>query len=261
MNLVAAVVALIVLGIAAKPADDSHNFGHAKAEYFSAGVEGAMIVVAAAVIIYSAVERLLNPRPLESLGIGIGISIAAAVINGIVALVLIRAGRRYRSITLTADGRHLMTDLVTTAGVVVGVVVVALTGWDRLDPIIAIAVAINILFVGYRLIAESTSGLMDAALPDKEVAAIDEVLDEFRTRARSGGDGEPVEFHDIRTRTGGHQRFLQMHMLVPGEWSVQRGHDLVEEVEERLRAAVEDLVVTVHLEPVEDPRSYESWRR
>ncbi|MFT4200829.1 cation diffusion facilitator family transporter [Gordonia sp. (in: high G+C Gram-positive bacteria)] len=252
VNLVAAIVALIALGVAARPADDNHNFGHAKAEYFSAGVEGAMIFVAAVVIVYAAVERLLHPQPLESLGIGVAVSVVAAALNGAVAVVLIRAGRRYRSITLTADGRHLMTDLMTTIGVIAGIVLVALTGWERLDPIIAIAVAVNILFVGYRLIVESTSGLMDVALPDEDVARFFSVLDEFRS--------PEVAFHDVRTRTSGHLRFLQLHMLVPGEWSVQRGHDLVEEVEQRLHEEVEDLVVTVHLEPIEDPRSYESDR-
>lgn len=253
VNLVAAVVALFALRVAARPADDDHNFGHAKAEYFSAGVEGAMIFVAAVVIIYAAVERIIHPRDLESLGLGVGISVLASVLNGVVAVVLLRAGRRYRSITLTADGRHLMTDVVTTAGVVAGIILVGITHWYWLDPIIAIAVAINILFVGYRLIKESTSGLMDIAMPDEEVGSIGRVLDGFRS--------PEVEFHDVRTRVGGHLRFLQLHMLVPGEWSVQRGHDLVEDVEESLREAVDDLIITVHLEPIEDPRSYESWRR
>lgn len=253
VNLVAAIVALIVLGVAARPADDNHNFGHAKAEYLSAGVEGAMIFVAAMVIIYAAIERLVHPRPLESLGIGVVVSAVAAVLNGVVAVVLLRVGRAHRSITLIADGRHLMTDLITTVGVIAAIVVVAVTGWYRLDPVIAIAVAINILVIGYRLIAESTSGLMDVALPDEEVAQIEGVLDGFRS--------PEVEFHDVRTRTSGHLRFLQLHMLVPGDWSVHRGHDLVEEVEEGLRGTFEDLLVTVHLEPIEDPRSYESWRR
>ncbi|HNP56496.1 MAG TPA: cation diffusion facilitator family transporter [Gordonia sp. (in: high G+C Gram-positive bacteria)] len=253
VNLVAAVVALIALRVAARPADDNHNFGHAKAEYFSAGVEGAMIFVAAAVILVAAVERLLHPRPLESLGVGVLISVVAAALNGAVALILIRAGRQYRSITLTADGKHLLTDLVTTVGVVVGIIVVAVTGWERLDPVIAIAVAINILFVGYRLVVESTSGLMDAVLPAAEVAEIDGVLDGFRS--------DDVEFHDVRTRESGHLRFVQMHMLVPGRWSVQEGHDLAEAVEGRLDEAVEDLVVTIHIEPLEDPRSYEAHRR
>ncbi|MFC0316399.1 cation diffusion facilitator family transporter [Gordonia phosphorivorans] len=257
VNLVAAIVAFIALRVAARPADDDHNFGHAKSEYFSAVIEGVMIVVAAGVIIYTAVDRLLNPRELESIGIGLGISVVASVFNGVVAWLLIRAGRRHRSITLEADGKHLLTDVWTTAGVVVGVALVALTGWLPLDPLIAIGVAINILVVGYLLIKRSTAGLMDTALGDDDLARIDEVLEKFRADSAP----EPVEFHDIRTRESGPVRFLQLHMLVPGAWSVQRGHDAAEVVEAALRDAVEGLVVTVHLEPIEDPRAYESWRR
>lgn len=253
VNLVAAVVAFIALRIAAKPADDEHNFGHVKSEYFSAVVEGVMIVVAAIVIIVTAVDRLLNPRDLESVGVGLAVSVLASVINAAVAWQLIRAGRQHRSLTLEADGKHLMTDVWTTAGVIAGVAVVALTGWTILDPLIAIAVAVNIVFVGYRLVRQSTRGLMDSAVPDAERAAIDRVLDRFR------GDG--VDFHDVRTREAGHLRFVQLHMLVPGQWTVQRGHDLLEEVEAALHDEVEDLVPTIHLEPIEDPRSYEPWRR
>ena len=253
VNLVAAVVAFIALKVAARPADDGHNFGHTKSEYFSAVIEGVMIIVAAAVIIVAAVDRLRHPQELESVDIGLIISVIAAVVSGVTAYLLIRAGRKNRSITLEADGKHLMTDLVTTIGVIIGVLLVALTGWTVLDPLIAIAVAVNILFVGAGLIRRSTSGLMDSALPAGEVAAIDQVLDEYRA------DG--IDFHDVRTRDAGHVRFVQLHMLVPGDWTVQHGHDVVEEVEQSLRDAVDGLVPTVHLEPVEDPRAYESWRR
>ncbi|NMO02505.1 cation transporter [Gordonia sp. TBRC 11910] len=253
VNLVAAVVALFALRVAARPPDDDHNFGHSKAEYFSAVVEGVMIVVAALFIIATAVDRLINPRDVESIGIGVAISALSIVVNAGVAWVLLRAGRTHRSITLTADGKHLLTDVATTVGVIVGIVIVGLTGWQRLDPIIALAVAVNIIVVGWRLVAESTAGLMDTALPDADVADIEAVLEHFR------GDG--IDFHDVRTRAAGHQRFVQLHMLVPGDWSVRAGHDLVEQVEESMRDAVEDLIITIHLEPVEDPRSYESWRR
>lgn len=254
VNLVAAVVAFIALKIAARPADDGHNFGHAKSEYFAAVIEGVMIVVAAGVIIAAAVERLLHPRDLESIGVGLLISVVAAVLNGVVAVFLMRAGRTHRSITLEADGKHLMTDVWTTAGVIVGVGLVALTGWLPLDSLVAIAVAINIIVVGGRLVRRSTAGLMDAALGDDDVSAIGAVLDRFRA-----ADG--IDFHDVRTRESGRLRFAQLHMLVPGQWSVQRGHDVVEQVETALRDAVPDLIVTVHLEPIEDPRAYESWRR
>lgn len=253
VNLVAAVVAFIALRIAARPPDDNHNFGHAKSEFFSAVIEGVMIAVAAAVIIYTAVERLINPRDLESVGIGLLISVVASILNGAVAFLLIRAGRRHRSITLEADGKHLLTDVWTTVGVIAGVALVAWTGWLPLDSIVAIGVAINILLVGYLLIRRSTRGLMDIAISDGELAEINEVLDEFRA------DG--IDFHDIRTRDAGRLRFLQLHMLVPGDWTVQRGHDVVEQVESALHARVPDLAVVVHLEPIEDPRAYEPWRR
>lgn len=252
VNLVAAIAAFVALRVVARPADRSHNFGHTKAEYFSAVIEGVMIVVAAGFIIYTAVERLLNPRELESVGLGLVISLVATAINGAVAFVLLRAGRRHRSITLEADGQHLMTDVWTTAGVVVGVALVGATGWLVLDSLVAIAVAINILVVGFRLVWRSGAGLMDAALPSEDRDTIDGILDGFRQ------DG--VEFHDIRTREAGHERFLQMHMLVPGEWSVQRGHDLTEQVEQDLSGALEHLNVIIHVEPIGDPRSYESWR-
>lgn len=253
VNLVAAIVAFIALRIAARPPDDDHNFGHAKSEFFSAVIEGVMIAIAAALIIYTAVERLLNPRELESVGIGLLISVVASILNGVVAFLLIRAGREHRSITLEADGKHLLTDVWTTAGVILGVALVAWTGWLPLDAIVAIGVAINILVVGYLLIRRSTRGLMDVAISDDDLAEINGVLDEFRA------DG--LDFHDIRTRDSGRLRFLQLHMLVPGKWTVQHGHDVVEQVETALRAQIPDLVVVVHLEPIEDPRAYEPWRR
>ncbi|MEH3156614.1 MAG: cation diffusion facilitator family transporter [Gordonia paraffinivorans] len=252
VNVVAAIGAFVALRVASRPADSDHNFGHTKAEYFSAVFEGVMIVVASAFIIVTAVDRLLNPSGLESVGLGLAISVAATVINAGVGLVLIRAGRAHRSLTLEADGKHLMTDVWTTAGVVIGVLLVALTGWLPLDPLIAIAVAINILFVGGRLVWQSGAGLMDTALPDDDRSALDAVLDRWRA--------DDVDFHDVRTREAGHERFLQLHMLVPGEWSVQRGHDLVERVERDLVETLDHLHVTIHLEPIGDPRAYESWR-
>lgn len=253
VNLVAAAGAFIALRIAARPSDDDHNFGHSKSEYFSAVVEGAMIVVAAGFICYSAVERLVNPRELESVGIGLGISVAASVINGLVAWKLMSVGRAHRSAALEADGRHLLTDVWTTGGVIVGVALVAVTGWARLDALVAIAVAINIIVVGWRLVRDSTMGLMDTVIPERDRSAVDAVLEGFRS------DG--VDFHDVRTREAGHLRFVQLHMLVPGDWTVRRGHDLAEAVEKALRDAVDDLRCSIHIEPIDDPRSYESWRR
>lgn len=248
VNLVAACVALIVLHIAARPADAGHRFGHGKAEYFSSGIEGSLIVLAAASICWTAVDRLLHPVELESLGVGVAVSTAAALVNLAVAVVLGRAGRRRRSITLEADSKHLLTDVWTSAGVVVAIALVALTGWERLDPIIAIGVAINILWAGWGLLRRSTGGLMDEAVSPQDRHAIDEVLDRYRSA--------DVDFHAIRTRQAGQRSFLTMHVLVPGAWSVQRGHDLAEQVEADLCSAVPGLACTVHVEPLEDPASF-----
>ncbi|MBB1054533.1 cation diffusion facilitator family transporter [Dietzia sp. B44] len=249
VNLVAAVVALIAITVAERPADDDHQYGHSKAEYFSAVVEGAMIFVAATFILYTGVERLINPVPIESLGLGLAISVVAAVINGIVGTLLIRAGVRHRSPTLKADGKHLITDVVTSVGVVVGVTLVWITGWEFLDPVVAIAVGLNILFIGYRLVHESGMGLMDATLPEQDNRAIQEVLDRHRQPGR-------VDFHELRTRESGRWRFVEFHALVPGDWSVERGHDLVEKVEQEIHAALPHSHITTHLEPIEDERAY-----
>lgn len=248
VNLVAAVAVLIALRVAAMPADKNHHFGHAKAEYFSAALEGMMIFVAALVILYTSVDRFLNPRPIENVGIGLAISVLASIVNGVVAFILLRAGRQYRSLTLSADGKHLLTDVWTSAGVIVGVLVVALTGIERLDPVIAFLVGLNIIWTGWKLIRESTEGLMDVALSKEENRGIAEILARFVSK--------DVHFHALRTRVSGHHRFAEVHVLVPGRWSVQRGHDLVEEVEAAIHAEFADLSITCHLEPAEDPRAY-----
>ncbi|MFM6851667.1 MAG: cation diffusion facilitator family transporter [Terrabacter sp.] len=248
VNLVAAIAVLIALKVAAMPADKNHHFGHTKAEYFSAAVEGMMIFVAAVVIVVSAVERFIRPQPIENVGLGLAISVVASLVNGGVAMVLLRAGRQHRSLTLTADGKHLMTDVWTSAGVVVGVLVVAFTGIERLDPVVAFLVGLNIIWTGWKLIRESTEGLMDIAMPKEDNAAIAEILSRFVTRE--------VHFHALRTRLAGHHRFAEVHVLVPGAWTVRQGHDLVEEVEEAVHREFGDLAMTCHLEPSEDPRAY-----
>ena len=249
VNLVAAIVALIALRIAAKPADNNHHFGHSKAEYFSSAVEGVMIFVAASVILVIGIQRLLNPQPLEQVGIGLLISVVAGIINGVVAVVLIRAGRRHNSITLRADGNHLMTDVITSVGVVVGVGLVWLTGWEILDPILAIGVGLNILWTGWKLVSESTAGLMDESLPKETNARLREIL--------AAKTSDQVEFHALRTRVSGARAFMEMHMLVPGAWTVKQGHDAMEDLVDEIRAEFPDLHVTGHLEPIGDPRSYE----
>lgn len=249
VNLVAAIVALVALRVAAQPFDEKHHFGHSKAEYFSAAIEGIMIFVAAAFILWTSVVRFLNPAPLENVGIGLGISVAASAINGVVAVVLMRAGRAHRSITLVADGKHLMTDVWTSAGVVVGVLLVALTGWLQLDPIIAFLVGCNIIWTGWHLIAQSVDGLMDRALSTDEHDRLLKILDEF--------DSEEVRFHSVQTRVAGHARFISMHVLLPGTWTIQQGHDLVEQLETRLVSEFDHAQVLTHMEPIDDPRSYE----
>ncbi|ANS79342.1 Cobalt-zinc-cadmium resistance protein [Serinicoccus hydrothermalis] len=253
VNLVAAVVALVALRVAIKPPDRKHNFGHSKAEYFSAAVEGVMIFIAAAVILMASVRRFLDPSPLENVGIGLAIAILASVLNGTVAWVLLRAGKKHRSITLVADGKHLLTDVWTSVGVVVGVILVWLTGWERLDPIIAFAVGVNILVTGWGLLRASTAGLMDGSLPAEDNARIVGVIETFIARF----EGEDVHYHAIRTRESGHRRFMEMHLLVPGIWTVKRGHDVAEDLTDALLVEYPDLRVHLHLEPVEDPRSYE----
>ena len=249
VNLVAAGVALAALHWAAKPADDHHAYGHAKAEYLSAGFEGALIVVAALTIVVSASGRLVNPQPLSYVGVGLAISAAASLINLTVGVLLLAQGRRHRSITLEADGRHLLTDVWTSVGVILGVAAVALTGWERLDPIVALAVAMNIVVTGIGLLRRSAGGLMDEALDDAARGRIEEVLDGFRARG--------VDFHALRTRQAGRRAFVSVHVLVPGAWTVQRGHDLAEEVEARLREQVPEATVFTHLEPAEDPKSFD----
>lgn len=249
VNLVAAVVALMALRVAMRPPDRKHNYGHSKAEYFSAAVEGLMIFVAAAVILVASIERFLNPAPLENVGVGLAISVVASVINGTVAWVLLRAGSRHRSITLTADGKHLLTDVWTSVGVVAGVLLVWLTGWERLDPLVAFAVGINILVTGWNLVRASAAGLMDVSLPKEDNDRLREIVTRFTS--------EDVHFHAFRTRESGHRRFMEMHLLVPGQWTVQRGHDLAEDITDALLEAYPDLRVSMHLEPIEDPRSYE----
>jgi cation diffusion facilitator family transporter len=248
VNLVAAVFALIIVHWAARPPDEEHPYGHEKAEFLSAGVEGTLIIAAAITIAVSAWRRLLEPQPIDDAAIGLAVSAAAAAANLLVARMLITAGRQNRSIVLEADGQHLMTDVWTSVGVISGVALVALTGWERLDAIIALAVAANIVVTGVRLVRRFAGGLMDRALPADQRAAIDAVL--------AAHAGERVQFHALRTRRAGPRAFVSLHVLVPGDWSVQRGHDLAERVEADLRAALAPATIFTHLEPIEDPASF-----
>jgi cation diffusion facilitator family transporter len=249
VNLVAAVIALGVVRWASKPADEEHAYGHTKAEFFSAGIEGALIMLAAITIAASAIPRLRHPQALSDVGIGLAVSVAASIVNLAVGLLLVREGREHRSITLEADGRHLLTDVLTSVGVVVGVAAVAISGWKILDPIVALAVAVNIVATGVMLMRRSAGGLMDRALDDAARSEIEDVLAGFRPRG--------VEFHALRTRQAGRRAFVSVHVLVPGEWTVRHGHDLAEQVESALHDRLPYATVFTHVEPLEDPRSFD----
>ena len=248
VNLVAAVAALWALIYAARPPDEEHAFGHNKAEYFSSGLESALILIAAVWIGLTAWDRLLDPQPLQNVGLGLTITLVASAINGGAALAILRAGRRLRSITLRADAHHLLTDVWTSLGVVLGIVTVQLTGWLILDPLIALLVTANILWTGVRLLRDTAQGLLDRALPPENREAITEVLSRYEKQG--------IRFHALRTRASGPRRFISMHVLVPGEWTVQRGHDLSERIERDLATVLPQSTFFIHIEPSEDPVSF-----
>jgi cation diffusion facilitator family transporter len=249
INLAAGIIALLMLRAAAAPPDEEHAFGHDKAEYFASGIEGTLILIAAFGIGWTSVNRLFAPHPLEAVGIGLAVSAVASVINLFVGFILIRAGREHRSITLESDGRHLMTDVWTSVGVIIGVFLVSVTGWLILDPVIAILVAVNITWTGIQLMRRSANGLMDAAVAPKEKKTITEVLEKYVKN-------EGIEYHALRTRESGVRRFISLHVVVPGEWTVTRGHQLCEQIENDIRAAIKNAVVFTHLESLDDPASW-----
>ena len=250
INLIAALLLLTMLRVAAVPPDEMHPYGRFKAEYFASGIEGAMIVVAAVSIAYAAVPRFLAPEPLDAPTLGIALSVVATAINLGVALRLLSVGRRLHSIALEADGHHLMTDVWTSVGVVVGVALVAITGWLILDPLIALAVAVHIVWAGYTLMRRSFAGLLDAAIPVAEQSEIEKIFAEYRRRYG-------VEFHALLTRQAGARRFISFHLLVPDAWPVDRAHQLSEEVEERIRSLVPNAITLSHIEPISQPSSYD----
>jgi cation diffusion facilitator family transporter len=247
VNLAGALMALWMLTLAALPADDDHAHGHGKAEYFSSAFEGFLILLAAFSIGYTAIERFMNPQPLEAVGIGLLVSVLASIINLATARILMRVGRERNSITLEADAHHLMTDVWTSAGVICGVGLVWFSGWLWLDPVIALLVAANIVWTGWQLMRRSADGLMDISLPDDKLAQIETVLAGYRA--------QELDFHALRTRQAGSRAFVTLHVLVPGQWSVQQGHDWAERIEADIRLALPHAHVTTHLEPIEDPLS------
>ncbi len=247
VNLAGAVMALWMLTLAAQPEDDDHAHGHGKAEYFSSAFEGFLILLAALSIAYAAVDRLLHPQPLEAVGIGLLVSVVASAINFGTARVLLRVGKTHNSITLEADAHHLLTDVWTSVGVILGVGLVWLSGWSWLDPAIALLVAANIVWTGWQLMQRSAAGLMDVSLPADKLAEIETLLAGYRKQG--------LDFHALRTRQAGSRVFITLHVLVPGQWTVQIGHDWAERIESDIRRILPHAHVTTHLEPIEDPVS------
>lgn len=249
VNVIGGIMALTMLTVAARPADEEHAYGHSKAEYFSSGVEGGLILVASVSIAVAAVPRLLAPQPLAEIGLGLGVSMVATVVNLVVAILLLRVGRRHDSITLEANAHHLLADVWTSVGVLIGVGAVALTNWQRLDPVIALVVAANILRTGIGIVRRSILGLMDTALSADDLAAVRKALDRF--------SAEGVQFHALRSRQAGARKFISVHVLVPGDWTVQRGHELLERIEGEIRNSVTGSTVFTHLESLDDPASWD----
>jgi cation diffusion facilitator family transporter len=252
VNLVAAMAAFWALSYAAKPPDADHTFGHSKVEYFSSGLEGILILVAALSIAVAAGERLFHPRPIEQIGLGLVLSLVATVLNGGVAWTLLKASRRLRSITLRADAHHLLTDVWTSVGVVVGIGLVKLTGWLVLDPIVALLVAANIVWTGVNLLRETGLGLLDTAIPKADQQTIAHIMAEYQAQG--------IQYHALRSRVSGAQSFITFHVLVPGLWTVQRGHDLCQVIEQAIEQALPGSDVVTHLEPIEDPKSWDAER-
>ena len=249
VNLIGGFMALAMLTVAARPADEDHAYGHSKAEYFSSGVEGSLILVAAGSIAIAAVRRLLAPQPLEAVGMGLLVSVAASLVNLIVALLILRAGRKHNSITLEANAHHLLTDVWTSVGVVAGVGLVAFTKWNWLDPVVALVVAANIVWTGVGIVRRSIAGLMDMALSAEDMTVVRQVL---KTYEQTG-----IQFHALRSRQSGAKKFVSLHVLVPGDWTVQRGHELLDKIEADIRAVLAEAEVFTHLESLDDPASWD----
>ncbi len=251
INLFAAIIALVALTIALRPPDHDHPFGHHKAEYFSSIIEGLLILIAAISIGYTAIMRFIHPVPIESIGWGIIASVLATSVNLVTARILFKGGRKYRSITLEADAQHLMTDVYTTGAVIVGLALVHFTGWIWLDPILAILVAINIIFTGAKLIGRSVAGLMDEALPRESISKIKKILDKYTCAA--------IGYHALYTRRASSLDFITFHLVVPGSWTVTQGHELTKEIERDLHGQFPNCHVFIHLEPNGDPESFDDY--
>lgn len=249
VNLLAAVLALGALSVAARPPDEEHIFGHSKIESVAAAVEGLLIIGAAFLVGWQAIQRLFDPQPLETVPLGLAIAGVAALLNLVVSRVLQRAGEVHRSETLKAESLHLRADVWTSGAVIVGILGVVLTGWEWLDPVVALAVAVHVLVSGGRLLRGALNGLMDVSLPADELAEVEEILDRYVNN--------DIDYHALRTRTAGALRFVSFHLQVPGSWSVTAGHQLAEYIEQDIRRALYPVTVFTHLEPAGDPVSLE----
>lgn len=246
VNLLAAVIALVMIHIAEKPADENHEYGHTKAEYFSSAIEGALIMTAAVSILWTAIPKLFAPKPIENVGIGLIISLGATLVNLVVGLYLIKNGKEKKSLLLEADGKHLMTDVYTSVGVIAAIILVNFTGFILLDPIIAIVVALNIIWAGLQLIKRSANGLMDVSMSEDELKLVNDYLDTVKTNG--------IDYHSLMSRQAGQRKFISFHLLVPGSWTVKQGHDLADKIEENIEDLFPELItVTTHIEPIEDP--------
>jgi cation diffusion facilitator family transporter len=238
-----------MITLAEKPPDEKHKFGHNKAEYFSSAIEGGLIVLAAFSIIWSAIPRIIHPQPLENLGVGLLVAVGASMINLVASIILVKNGKKHNSITLEADGKHLMTDVLTSGGVLLGIGLIKLTGWLILDGIVATGVAINIIWTGYQLIRRSASGLLDTAVSKDEMDKINQVIEKYKV--------QNIKFHSIMTRQSGQRKFILVHILMPGIWNIHQGHNIAEEIEKDIRMLFpsDQTTVFTHLEPLEDRES------
>lgn len=250
INLAAGIVAFRMLSISVRPPDKDHPFGHDKAEYFSSLIEGSLIVLAAIGIIYTAVNRLYNPQPLQELNIGMMLSIFATLINFVTARILLYFSRKHNSITLEADSHHLMADVWTTVGIIVGMFLVKLTNLQVLDPIMAILVAISIIYTGTKLVIRSTDGLMDTQISEKDLIEIRQILDTYKSR-------ENIEYHALYTRQSSSKKFISFHLLFPGDMSVYQAHDMTKKIEKDIKEKFSYSDVFIHLEPINDPEAFD----
>lgn len=251
VNLVGALATLVALRIACRPPDQEHPFGQGKAEYFSAALEGQMIFLAALFILHSATLRLLEPQPLEQVNQGLALGVAAAAVNAIVGIILLRVGRKQGSAALEADAKHLLTDVWTSAGVVLGVLLAQLTGFDWLDPLVAIGVALHILWIGWTLVSQSASSLLDRAWEPEAQQQLVDLLASFQT--------ENARLHGLRTRISGRQKYAEVHVLVPGDWSVAQSHELVGKMKSAVHGAFFNASISCELQPLDDPQSYDDF--